>query len=91
MTSTKYRANIITGGTENRTKSTQKEGDTMTFRELLKASDCSGSRLARAIGVTRQTISNWQDGKSTPNIADSQKIAKVLGVPLETVAACFVA
>jgi DNA-binding XRE family transcriptional regulator len=63
----------------------------MTFRELLKEADCTGSRLARAIGVSRQTISNWQDGKSAPSIADSQKIAKVLGVPLEKVADCFVA
>ena len=63
----------------------------MTFREMLKNADCSASRLARAIGVSRQTVCNWQDGKSAPNIADSQKIAKVLGVPLETVAACFVA
>lgn len=63
----------------------------MTFRVLLKNADCTGNRLARAIGVSRRTVSNWQDGKSAPNIADSQKIAKVLGVPLETVAACFVA
>lgn len=63
----------------------------MTFREMLKNADCSASRLARAIGVSRQTVCNWQDGKSAPNIADSQKIAKVLGVPLETVAQCFVA
>lgn len=63
----------------------------MTFRELLKKADCTGIRLARAIGVSRQTVSNWRDGKSAPNIADSQKIAKVLGVSLETVAACFVA
>ena len=63
----------------------------MTFREMLKNADCSASRLARAIGVSRQTVCNWQDGKNAPNIADSQKIAQVLGVPLETVAQCFVA
>lgn len=63
----------------------------MTFKELLKKEDCTGSRLARAIGVPPQTVNNWKHGKTVPNIANSQKIAQALGVPLETVAACFVA
>lgn len=61
----------------------------MTFRELLKEADCTGSRLARAIGVSRTIVSDWADGKSVPSVARAAKIAKVLGVPLEKVAACF--
>ena len=63
----------------------------MTFRELLKASDCSGARLARAMGVSRTIVSAWADGKSIPGVDKAARIAEVLGVPLEKVAACFVA
>ena len=63
----------------------------MTFRELLKKQDCSGARLARAMGVSRTIISMWADGKSIPSIDKAAKIAEVLGVSLDTVAACFVA
>ena len=61
----------------------------MTFKELLKEKDCTASRLSRAIGVAHQTVSLWKNGKSVPSIDNALKIAKVLNVPVDTVAECF--
>jgi DNA-binding XRE family transcriptional regulator len=62
----------------------------MTFRELLKSCDCTASRLARAVGVSRQAVQFWIDGTTVPSVDKAAKIAEVLGVKLERVAACFV-
>ena len=61
----------------------------MTFKELLKEKDCTASRLARALGVTVQTVGLWKKGKNVPNIENAFKIAHVLNVPVDTVAECF--
>ena len=61
----------------------------MTFRELLKASDCTASRLARALGVSRTIVSYWADGRSVPSVVTAARIADVLNVPIEKVVKCF--
>jgi transcriptional regulator with XRE-family HTH domain len=62
----------------------------MTFKELLKEKDCTASRLSRAIGVSRTAVGLWVHGESVPSIDTALKIAKVLNVPVDTVAECFV-
>lgn len=62
----------------------------MTFKELLKEQDCTASRLSRAIGVSRTAVGLWVNGENVPSIDTALKIAKVLNVPVETVAECFV-
>ena len=36
---------------------------------------------ARLIGVTEDTISNWERGKSFPNVPQIHKIEEVYGIP----------
>ena len=40
------------------------------------------SQIAREIGVTQQTYSKWETGKSNPTIDKIQKISKVLEIPI---------
>lgn len=63
----------------------------MTFKELLKQADCSQARLSRALGVSGECVRLWVGGITIPRLDVGVKIAEVLGVPLEKVAACFVA
>ena len=58
----------------------------MTFAELLKSKDMTGARLARTIGVSKESVRNWVHGKNSPsNVLIIQKIAKALGTDMETV------
>jgi len=49
----------------------------------LKAGDMTQEDLARAIGVTRQTILSIEKGRYTPSVALALRMAKVLGVQVE--------
>lgn len=40
------------------------------------------SHIAREIGVTQQTYSKWETGKSNPTIDKIPKISKVLEIPI---------
>lgn len=42
----------------------------------------SQKELADLIGVSEQTISNWEVGRSTPSLVKWKKAAEVLGVPM---------
>ncbi|MEF2560799.1 MAG: helix-turn-helix domain-containing protein [Eggerthellaceae bacterium] len=39
--------------------------------------------LAGKIGVSRQTVSDWERGDATPDLANAQKLAHALGVSLD--------
>jgi putative transcriptional regulator len=41
-------------------------------------------QLAEAVGVTRQTIIAMERGNYTPSVVLALKLAKVFGVPVET-------
>jgi putative transcriptional regulator len=43
------------------------------------------AELARQIGVTRQTVMAIEKGKYSPSLEVAFRIARVFGVPLETV------
>lgn len=40
------------------------------------------SELGKLIGVRTQTISNWETGKSEPNLEKINKLCEILNVPL---------
>lgn len=40
------------------------------------------SHIAKEIGVTQQTYSKWETGKSKPTIDKIPKISKVLEIPI---------
>lgn len=61
----------------------------MTFEELIISRGFNPKNFARVAGLERESIRQYRRGKSTPNIITAAKIAKVLGVTLDEVSACF--
>lgn len=62
-------------------------GDTVTINNsnLIKArkeKNFTQDQLAKLIGCTKSTISNWETGYSKPNLLDAKKISEVLGKDL---------
>lgn len=56
------------------------------IRELRAQADgMTQAQLAEAIGVTRQTVHAIEKGKYSPSLEVAFRIARTLGVPLETV------
>ncbi len=47
------------------------------------AIDLSQENLAERLNVTRQTISNWESGRSMPDIEMLKSLSAALGVPVE--------
>ena len=56
------------------------------FNENLKAArmqkGLSQAALGKLLGVQAQTISNWENGKSEPNLKTINKLCEVLNIPL---------
>ena len=51
--------------------------------ELRKKNDLSQEKLAEKIDVTRQTISNWELGETSPDLKQASELAKVFNVTLD--------
>lgn len=51
--------------------------------ELRKENKLSQEKLAERIGVTRQTISNWELNESSPDLKQANILAEVFGVSLD--------
>ncbi|MBR1796501.1 MAG: helix-turn-helix domain-containing protein [Clostridiales bacterium] len=54
--------------------------------QLRKLKSMTQEDLADKVGVTRQSIAQWESGKTSPNITQSKLIADVLGVTLDDLA-----
>lgn len=50
---------------------------------LRKKEKLSQEQLAEKIGVTRQTISNWELGESSPDLKQAKELSKIFGVSLD--------
>ena len=50
------------------------------YRKIQKMSQ---EELGEVMGVTRQTISNWESGESAPNIMEAKKLANLLNLSLD--------
>ena len=50
------------------------------LNKLIKDSGFKKSFIAKKVGVTKQTISNWVLGRYLPNIIQAQKLSKILGL-----------
>ena len=59
------------------------------LKELRNESGLTQMELARKLNVKQNTISNWENGKSKPDIIMTTKLAEVLGVTTDEVIACF--
>ena len=53
------------------------------FRELLSERDINQQEIADFIGVKRQTIAQWKDGKTAPDIYNFQKLIEFFDIPYE--------
>lgn len=57
----------------------------MNLRGLLKEKDLSAAWLARQLGVSRQSVSNWCRGDEEPRLKHVRKIAEVFHMTIEEV------
>jgi len=51
--------------------------------ELRKKCNLSQESLAEKVGVTRQTISNWELNESSPDLKQSKKLSEIFNVSLD--------
>lgn len=51
--------------------------------ELRKIKHITQEELAESVGVTRQTISNWELGESSPDLKQSKELSKVFNISLD--------
>lgn len=51
--------------------------------QLRKLHDMTQEDLADKVGVTRQSIAQWESGKTCPNLAQSKALADAFGVTLD--------
>ena len=51
--------------------------------ELRKKNNLSQEKLAESIGVSRQTISNWELGETSPDLKQAGELSKILNISLD--------
>ena len=59
------------------------QGDIMERKKLREAREGQGmsqEELAEAVGVTPQTISDWEQGYTTPYLRNRHKLCEIFGV-----------
>jgi transcriptional regulator with XRE-family HTH domain len=54
----------------------------LKFAELLVNHSKTAYRVAKDIGISTSTFSDWKSGRSIPKIDKLQKIANYFGVPI---------
>lgn len=60
------------------------------FSELRKKKNFTQEELAEKLEVKQNTISNWENGVSKPDVLMCAKIAKVLKCKVSVVIECFI-
>ena len=55
------------------------------IEEIRKARDVNQEELAKALGVSRQTISSLENGRDNPSIELAYKLSKYFGMTIEEV------
>lgn len=50
---------------------------------LRKKEGLSQENLAEKLSVTRQTVSNWESGQTTPDIIQAKEISKIFKISLD--------
>lgn len=54
-----------------------------TLTDFRKNSGISQERLAELLGVSRQTVSRWEQGAFTPSAENLAKLSEVFGAPVD--------
>lgn len=50
------------------------------LKKIRKAKKLTQTQLAELCGISRNSIVNWETGKSTPKVADIEKLSMILGI-----------
>ena len=53
------------------------------LKEIVKSKGMKQSYLAKRIGVSNVTVSNWMNGKTSPNKKHLEKLSEILEVPIK--------
>ena len=53
------------------------------LRKLIEEKRTNQQAIADFVGVTRQAVAQWKDGKAIPDMYNFKKVAEFFGVPLE--------
>lgn len=61
----------------------------MTFKELRKRKYRTTQDFAEKVDMSAQAISKWEQGVAAPKIKDLRKVAKALGISVNTLIECF--
>lgn len=56
-----------------------------SIKIIREAAGLTQEELARAVGVDRVTVANWESGKTEPKLSQARKIAEIGRVKLEEV------
>ena len=66
------------------------KGGTMNkLRKLRQCKNLSIKEVAEKLGLTRNAISQYENGRRTPSIKIMQNLSEVLDVDLQTIVKCF--
>lgn len=57
----------------------------ITIKAARVNANLTQSELAERLGVTKQTIFNWEKGAYEPTIGQARKLSEVCGVPLDNI------
>lgn len=56
-----------------------------SIKIIRESAGLTQEELARAVGVDRVTVANWESGKTEPKLSKARKIAELCGAKLEDV------
>jgi DNA-binding XRE family transcriptional regulator len=63
----------------------QENGEVKTLDKLLRDKSINRLRLAERMGVSRQTLGDWANGKKLPSMPNAAKLAEELDVTIAEV------
>ena len=56
-----------------------------TIKKIREGKNITQEQLAEKLNVTRQAVSNWETGKTQPDIETIIKISEILEIPVEEI------
>ena len=54
-----------------------------SIKTVRESAGLTQEELARAVGVDRVTVANWESGKTEPKLSQARKIANLCGAKIE--------
>ena len=57
----------------------------VTLPVARKIANLTQKELGAAVGVSENTVINWEKGRSEPTVSQAIKISEVVGIPLDCI------